>query len=562
MDVTASNLSQSDKSALIEFKEYVSSMPFHIKPEPNSDIYDPEFLRFLNFYVFDETLTSLKTLRDRYNALPDSVKSPIHIKMNIVDPPSRGITVQEQAKSVINLAQKYLGVAEDNDAAYKINEETTRALRERMVKLKEANPDIDVDFNPNNINSQRNIEFLDKLIKKQIDAQKLTSPDKLNETLIYLWSLKQSDNNNSLGINGDIGELFALRNMLDFMVNANLPSGAKAQIPEIDAPWDKDWTNDRAPDLFFSPQTYHKIAIYGTVDTDTLFSNTPDNPNAELLKQMARNIGIDPDKYQILSEREVGLIAQEMLTYQARELCIEEKDINNAIHRGDFMPHGNDLFLVERGFGFPESMKDEVIKAGTFGERELHYGNREVSKHQSASFAARYGSMDEKFVREKFDLYPDMEEEEKIAFIRSVYESPASFFGVARWNDPANEMTSYERRRQEHYLPNLGAMMEEGKIGVCNAPAPSDPCAVDSQYGDSNCTSNIKSADNPCAVDKQYGDSDCSQKFANQANMDATTSDAIKRNIEDMTGNDAANSNDYECSVDANISPCSIKVKP
>ncbi len=545
-DIIASNLSESDKAALVAFKEYVNSKPFHIDVEANSDPLDPEFMRFMDFYVFDESLTSLQPLRDKYEKLPDSIKSPIHIQKTMFEAPTKGVTAQEQAQAVINLAQKYLDIDETNDGS--IDETTSRALRERLRELQNNNPDINVDFNPND-SSQRSVDFLNVLIKKQAGGDGNNS-DNINETLIHLWSLEQSGGSSSLSAtSNDIGELFSLRNMLDLMVNTKLPSGATTSKPDIDAPWDKNWTNNHAPDFFFSQKTYNTLAAYGTVDTAVLFAETPDNPNAAILKQMARNIGIDPDKYDVFSERDVGLIAQEMLTFQARELCIEESDINNAIHRGDFMPHTNDLFLVERGFGFPDSMKDEVAKAGKVGERFLNYGSNAVSVHQSTGFATRYGSMDDEFVQERAG---------RSEFIRSVYESPASFYNVAMYSDPASEKTPYERRREEHYLPNLGALMDEKKIGICSDPAPSDPCAVDAQSGDSDCSiNNAKAANDPCAVDAQYGESDCSQGFTSQAAVDATTSEAIETNMSDATGTGiAANNDGYDCAVDATNSNC------
>ncbi len=532
---TMSRLSESDEAALVSFKESVNSQNFHIKPEANPDPFDPNFMRFLDAYVFDKSLTSLQPLRDKYEALPDSVKNPINIQKTLFDAPTNSVTTEVQAQAVINLAQNYLNIEETSDG--KINEASSRALRERLSELQSSNTDIDVEFTPDN-NNQRSVDFLNAVIKKQTSGAGKGSDD-INKTLIHLWSLEQSGIAAFDGGSTDnIGEIFSLRNLVELISSGSLPSGAKAPIPEVDAPWDKGWTNNQASDLFFSNQVYNSIASSHTVDSYVLFDESPSNPNSEMLKQFARNIGIDPDKSQTFSEADIGRIAAEMLAYQARELCIDESDINNAIHRGDFMPHTSDLWLVEKGFGFPDSMKDQVLAAGKGAEWQLHYGSDAVYEHQSAGFATRFGSMDDEFVQQKVGLYSNMEEPERSEFIRSVYESPASFFGVAMWSDHDSNKTPYELRREEHYLPKLARMMEEGEIGLCSTNTPED---------------------DTCAIGAIDGDSDCSKGFAAQAPVDETISDAIETNIKDSTGNNP----DDVCAIGiSDLTPCTVNPSP
>ncbi len=397
---TMSELSESDKAALVSFKESMNSQRFHIKMEATPDPLDPEFLRFLNFYIFDEKLKSLQPFRDEYETLPESVRNQINATDNNIAEPK----------------------------------------------------------------------------------------------------------------------------------------------PDINAARDKGWTNNNAPDLFFSGQVYSSMMQYHAVSAAVLFADIPTNPNSALLKQIAEKIGIDPNIDQVFSEADVGRIAAEMLTAQAKELCIEETDINNAIHRGDFMPHTNDLFLVERGFGFPDDMKAKIDMVGAENEWKHHYGDQRVSEHQSAGFAARYGSMDDEFVQDKAGLYQNMEEPRRSEFIRSVYESPASYFGVAMWSDPEGNMTPYEVQRENHYLPKLARMMDAGEIGLCNVPTPStedDLCTVESMAGESNCSIYAPPKDDICTVESMAGESDCGQSFAEQAASDTSVSDAIATNISDTTGNDA-----------------------
>ena len=539
--------------ALIAFKQLINARLPELAPETanwkdenghlvheSSDPLDSGYLYILNNFILDSNKVAqrpeLQELVDQYNTLPESIRTPIEIKRTFFEKPSAGITSTNQAQAVINLAQDYLNVEETSDGT--IDEATGRALRKTLEQLQRQNPDINVEFSPQN-NDSRTIDFLNALAQKRMGSAG-TDPRDINQTLIHLWALEKDAEPMPGQVQTNLGSVVSLRNMMELLVNGTLPSGGSAARPTADAPWDQDWTNNAAPDVFFSTQTYAALSSttsmnsLGKVSTATLFAEIPSNPNAALLKQMAEDIGLDTNK-RFFTEVEVGKIAAEMLTHQAKLLCIDEPDINRAIHSGRFMPNLTDLLIVERGFGFPEG----------------HNTGSAVWEHQSSSFGERYGTIDQAFL----DSLGPNDPLHGIRFLDDIHQSPASYFTVYRGvSAAAAALTPYERMREDSFLPGLADFYADG--GTCGTSQEHEqdndaPCTVEGVVGDGPCGDNNKpaaSADSDlCTVEGVVGKGPCSDAFKEPAQHDDSIDEAIESNAESTTGND------YGCFVEDGI---------
>ncbi|GEM_PF-4972486 len=313
---------------------------------------------------------------------------------------------------------------------------------------------------------------------------------------------------------------------------------------------DKLWLDKKSTHTFFDTAVYETIhkSSTNTVSADILFAQQEKKLFEINIKEIAKELGMG-DK-QIFSERDVGRIAQKILNAHAEALCIDKQDINNATHlrKHIFLPDINDLHLVERGFGFPPDIEARAQQLGVEREWELHVGTDAVSEHQSAAFAANYGPMHIDFVKEKARLYHDQPEAEQERLVRSVYESPASFFGIVRWNDPDDHMTPYDIRRENIYLPMLKQKYENGELNLCATPAPDKRCPVEDKVK-GLCGKGEPPPKSPppppeeeeeCTVeDKVKGL--CGKGFSDQAALDTTSSNAIATNISEITGHDIEN---------------------
>lgn len=545
--------SNESDQALIAFKQLVNTRLPELAPETvgwkdesghliheSSNALDSGYLYILNNFILDPSKIAqnpeLQELADQYNTLPESIRAPAEIKRTFFEKPTASITSTNQAQAVINLAQDYLNIEETSDG--KIDETTGRALRKTLEQLQRQNPDIDVAFSPQN-NDSRTIYFLNALAHKRMGSAG-TDPRDLNHTLIHLWAMEKNAEPVPGQVQTNIGAIVSLRDMMELMVNGALPSGSSAAKPAADAPWDQDWSNEASPDLFFSAQTYAALSsttsmnALGKVHTATLFAEIPSNPNAALLKQMAEDIGLDVNK-RIFTEIEVGKIAAEMLTYQAKQLCIEEPDINRAIHSGKFMPNLTDLLIVERGFGFPEG----------------HNTGQAVWEHQSNGFGSRYGTVDQAFLN---TLKPD-DTMHGTTFYGNIHQSPASYFTIYRGvSAAATAMSPYEQMRENSYLPSLADFHADG--GTCgNAQEhiqDSDaPCTVEDSLGNSPCNAPVVD-DTLCTVESVIGKGPCSDAFDSEAQ--STTGIDIDKAIESNAA--SATGNEYGCFVEDGVTGC------
>ena len=546
--------SNESDQALIVFKQLVNDRLPEISTETDawkdenghlinetSDPLDSGYLYILNNFILNQSkiqqTPELQELVDKYNSLPEAVRFPADIKRTFFEKPTQNITTANQAQAVVNLAQDYLNVEETDDG--QINEETGRALRKQLEQLQRQNPDIGVEFSPQS-NDSRTIDFLNALVQKRMGSTGTDTRD-LNHTLIHLWAMEKDAEPLPGHTKTDLGATTSLLNAVELMVNGTLPSGLSTTKPSADAPWDKNWTNNASADLFFGEQTYAALAstssrtTLGKVHTATLFADIPSNPNGALLKQMAEDIGLDVNKT-IFSEIEVGQIAAEMMVFQAKQLCIEEGDINRAIHSGKFMPNLTDLLMVQRGFGFPEG----------------HNTGPKLWEHRSDSFGKRFGTIDQDFI----DSLGADDNIHGRRFSEDLHQSPAAYYTIYKGSLGAKdqELTAYEQTREDQYLPGLADFFADG--GVCNASPKQDndaSCTVEGIIGDGPCDNKgetPKDNDRLCTVEGIIGKGDCSKSFDENANKDTSIDEQIKSNSESTTGNE------YGCFVEDTVTGC------
>ncbi len=447
------DLTEDEQKALIAFKKELNEKLPALLPElkdwldddgklvhENAELFDAGFENVVYQFVLDDdkvkATTGLEDIRQKFDNLPPAIRNPLEINRVLFERPgSATATKDQQAQAVINYAQDFLGVDSTENGEVDIN--TADALKERLKVLKSENPDIGVDFTPQSLD-RRTVEFLKALAQKRMGEAGLKS-DNLNFEIIHIIELQKEGKLASGGTSRLLGETFSLGYLTDLLVNGALPSGVATIRPNMDAPWDKKWTNDSAPDRFFSPQTYAALKDQSSVPTATLFMNSPANPNAAMLKEIAKDIGIDPRK-ESFTLQEVGKLAAEVLARKAAELGIEENDVNKAIHSGRYMPHLEDLLIVEKGFLGSGSTKQEQ------------------SEYESSQFAQRFGTIDQAFL----DSLPANDTLHYPPFKPEIHQSPASYFRVFRGVTGSTKLTPYEQLRQDGYLPRYAEYTVDG----------------------------------------------------------------------------------------------------
>ncbi len=523
-------LSAEDSASLIAFKRHMNESLKSIFPDKNFGLsedanpYSSSFNYTIDSFILNKDLYTaypeLEELAKAYEKLPESIKAPKIAKNTFFDPPSGNMSTAKQAQEVINLAQNYLDIEETNDGS--IDEKTSRAIRKKLHELQDNNPDIEINFSPEKYDA-RTVKFLDALNKKHM-AEAGVNSGNLNQTLIQIWVLEQNGQSVNDPTLKNLGESSALLNVMSLINSGTLPNGANTQRPETSAPWDKNWKNDDAPDRFFSPETYASLADGYDVSAKILFAENPSNPNAKLLKELAEELWPYENKA-IYTEADIGRLAIEMLSRQAKELCIEEKDVNEAIHDGRFMPHLYDLQLVEAGFGFPEKLWDEVEakknqinQYGVNKEAEIQYSSArdDVSKFRNHAFAERFGEMPQSAIDKRAEILSGygMSGERLYQRIKDNFSSPGSYFLPRRAVTGSTSATPYEIKREAEYLPKRAALIADGELDDCNK------CRPDADL-------------------KTESDKKPSHVFNNSAQSEKMPDDTIRANAQDITGNNS-----------------------
>ncbi len=539
-------LSSESAAKLIGFKELLNKEIAKIFPNvdlkilENDNTNDYSFTDLLDSVVLNSSQQTaypeLKVLAEKYNNLPDEITSPRSLQKTFFAKPSENISAGMQSQETINLAQNYLDIEETKDG--NVNEVTSRAIRSKLHELQNNNPDINVEFSPEK-NDARTVNFLNELVKKNMTEAGVNGAD-LHQTLIQLWALEQSGVSVNNEAYNNLSESASLLNVMSLITSGALASGISTYRPQISSPWDKGWTDDSSPDRFFSHQTYDSLLNSKAVTAETLFAENSANPNGALLKKIAANIGLDTNK-ELYSQADVGRLAIEVMVFQAKELCIDEKDIQAAIHSGEFMPHIDDVFLADQGFGFPPELQDEVEARGAELEYQIQFEEhrREIIRHRGAAFAERFGDLPQAAIEKMIPFYDKMlEEPEKTAFIKSEFSSPAMYFRSGRGATGIQEQSAYEKMRDNVYLPRLEVLHGDGKIGICSAPKPDSECTVESATEYDCGIKEPEPAPLPieeCTVESAT-EYNCGKDFSSNAGGSEKAADAIAANMQDTTG--------------------------
>lgn len=251
------------------------------------------------------------------------------------------------------------------------------------------------------------------------------------------------------------------------------------------------WTNQNSGDRFFNIATYQ--ALYdekrdqsGTthVTTKILFDkNGYSEENYAILMKAAKTAGIEPpadDAYRrALSEIDVGKIAVEIMSIRAREawchiysdVPFDEKLIHTAIHDQKFMPHLDDLMLVDSGFGVPSHLQERAQQMGADSWLlEYDFDDRDpILSHRRDEFQDRFGDMPQNAIDKKAAIdMPHGTKAEKEDCVQRVSGTPASYFVTTRIFFGDTSDSPYEIARSK-WLPGYQTFL---KNGGCNTPAP------------------------------------------------------------------------------------------
>ena len=552
-------MSESER-ALVDFKKAINEKLPAIIPElggmtlhTDADAFDGAYIYLLENYVLNESRLAatpeLSKLRDLYSALPPDVRIQTDTYAAFFANPSTTEGKKNQGLAVVSLAEHYLGTddgtPDSEDSLIKIDERTSRALRDELEKLK-STENIDIEFD-SRVFDQRAVDFLNAVVQKRTQAANVP-PSALDGMLVQMWAIE----NGGLPIDGEIikapsreqsalGEAISLRNMMNFMVNAKLPSGTATTKPQTDVNWDSQWTHDDAGDFFFSTAVYGSLSSTKAVSTDTLFSrNGYSEESYNTLLTASERLGIDMSRGRTMSRMEVGKIAVEIMSIRAQEAwCMispgtefDEKKIHEMIHAGQFMPSTNDLRLVDLGMGVPDNeyFRQKLEEMGPQGSWLIEYEDRgAVLSHRIRAFAERFGEIPQSAVTEKAATYNTSENH-----IRHSYATPALYFGSPRSLFGSTEPTQYEIDR-DAYLKRYQTFKED--LGTCNPTASAEN---DTTNNDPNRATNS----DPCTVEGALrGDT-----FPDAAQEDKTNCDCIKTNAEDATGNEQG-----DCTVEGEV---------
>ena len=391
-------------------------------------------------------------------------------------------SIQNQQIATLAVAEQYLGSNDKppsfgDDDKLDINARTSRALRDHLEELQNKKILNDA-FEPRVFDKKANTA-LDVLVKDRI-AEAGVKPHELNNIMVHLWSM---ENNNSSAVSPEVhalGEAVALRNLMDMIVNGKTPSDSVGRKPEVDVNWGAPWTNHNSGDRFFSSATYRalyneKLSPNTHLKTSVLFDKAGySDKNYEILLEAAKRVGIDPhEENRDIPEMEVGELAIEIMSIQAEkawcriapDTAFDETKIHEMIHDKRFMPHLDDLKLVDAGFGVPQKYKADAQAMGANSWR-LEYGldhedlsiRKNILEYRTTEFQNRFGELPQEAIERKPHQIPE-----------EAYGTPASYY-----NNPAygtvsvsREPSRYELARSE-WLKEYQTVFEDNACSVPN----------------------------------------------------------------------------------------------
>lgn len=518
--------------------------------------------------------------------------------------PNTKVTV---AKGVVSIAEDYLNVPLTGSSD--VRETTGRALKDYLKQARINNPSINVDFTPQSVD-QRTVRFMNELVQKQMKAAGVR-PEELNALLQRLWNLERQGKEPESPQLKELGRTVALSDLVSYIASGALPNGETTVKPRTDSPWENN-----VQDRFFNYQVYDELLNTGRVTNKALFRPENANPQQQaLIATTAQRLGIDMNA-KTFTRDQVAAIATEIMVHQAKQLCIEERDITKAMTEGRFNPHLDDLLLAEEGLGKPprDPRRVEMLERIniTVEEQSDIYFHAQFTEYRAGIWNKRFGGLD---AQHQFDLakrlYPNMipqnpdvryedvkdspQVRDAMDKIKSYTNSPLSYF---RWNggdnDPYNLRAQYQSLRNNHYLPALREKANENGLNLCapggsssgtstgpgvrpgspsgNGSSGNGVCYADDASGPCDPAKSAKPAktatscfaddvDGPCATPKRATTSACyADDFANASGCSSDTASVIRSNSRDTTGQTTG---DTPCYADDASGPnCAVAAKP
>lgn len=520
-----------------------------------------------------QTISMLNDLATKTQALPEEMRRNVNAESRRLLT-QRGTaapapkTPAQQAAELMQLSDSYLGVTGNPSTNTDVLESTGRALKDYLKQQRDANPDICVDFVPQHLDV-RAAHFMNELLQKRMREAGVQQED-LQKTLNQIWLMQMRGEQPSSPAMRELGRVGAMKSLVDYIVGARLPGGAYTDAPpRTDTPWENP-----VRDRFFNQAVYVDLLNGDSVSAKSLLHPDNSDPTQQaLIRSIAERLGFDLNA-QSFTRDQVGQIATEIMAHQARVLCIDEHDISKAMLEGRFNPHQDDVFLAKIGFGKPprdQGRAEQLERIGITREQQHDiYFRAQFDEYRDQRWVERFGAVDDEhlfrlaqrlrpdLVPQNMDLkYDDVKDSATVQMImRDLRDKSASAASLFEWGgrsmvDPYNFRETYNRLREDRYLPTLRERVNEGGLDLCSDAQPSHAGGDGVCYADD--------IDGPCGTETHTGGDDgvCyADDFQGACGGGEKPGDdeSIRRNAGDATGQKVEE--DGACYADDMDGPC------
>lgn len=324
-------------------------------------------------------------------------------------PQNSGMTYQQKndaMDAVIDRMQQRLGIEDDGSDHALVKASTARAIKDALISARKDNPDVTEgsNFDAYKIGGNRKaVDFLHAvMIQRAKEMIKGTGYELVLEVSSIEAFAKAHPDRKELA--DKLLDLYALHDGMKVLGDFMLPDGTMVVAPKVEEPWN-DPSQD--PDRYF-PNSVRHIVDQMNYDSTIKGFNVLDGASdvqKERILAAAVSMGLieggaDAEKqFQKIdiSRQQIGLMAGEIMVSQAACLGIAQNQISQAIMDGRFVPHLDDLALVEDGLGKPprdqERLKylvDELkIPEETITD---YYFIRDITKFRSDEWQKKYGA--------------------------------------------------------------------------------------------------------------------------------------------------------------------------
>lgn len=540
---------------------------------------------------------------DGFESLSEATQSKITTAQELFHPPV--LNPAQAGMARIAIAQKSLDIDSDeetklNGDSVTVGEKTAKTIRNQMAALQGANPGMS-DFAPD-VFDKRAVTFLEDLQAKQMkDAG--VSKENLSMTLLHIWSLQKlgdAGGYNSLSQDmKNLGQTSSMLSAMSFMVSGALGNGMAIAAPTVNKTWDTGYTNNDSGDHFFDAHVYAQVQSRGEIAvTDFLKPSaismrndnmvealqrlrdkaaTPEGANNPELKTLIDSLdahetfrknpeGWKQQNVPMLNQHQVGMIAVEIMSIQAKNLCIDEKDINKSIENGRFMPHLADLKLVDTGLGFPPGVRESISYEDWPANQRKHdvfakvHMGADLVVYRSEVFAERFGELAKDDMKDAVNRrYGHLEGKLRLDNgADKMMQSPIERYNSLSPGGQTSLEMNYDDKRDK-YLSTLGRRLQEesgctvpenlldknkntnsggvgtGKNADNDGDANNKAKSPDADSGDDGANKKVVPTDDGnghCFADQSLG-SNCSKDFSAAAKPE-TAEDVMRQ----TTGND------------------------